>query len=128
MGAAARGAARDLDGVSRRQPGDPNLRDSGRLDGEVSHVECVAQQFLPEQPPAAEEARLHRAHRDAEDLGELGVAQPVHVAEHDRRALIRRQLVDRPGDLLVEEGVVELPLRVRLADDLERGAAVCILR
>ena len=81
---------------------------------------------LDEPDPRAHEQRLHRLQRDAERLGELGVAQAVHLAHEQRRALLLGQPAD-VGDqaaqvvaaLRVDRRVVQRPARG--LEEVDRG-------
>ena len=43
------------------------------------------------------DAPLDRCHADTEDFGDLVIGQSLKLAQHERRALLRRQLQDRGG-------------------------------
>ena len=93
---------------------DLDARGVARLDG------------LDEPDPCAHEQRLHRLQRDAERLGELRVAQAVHLAHEQRRALLLGQPAD-VGDqaaqvvaaLGVGRRVVQRPARG--LEEVDRG-------
>src|SRR5438874_5706356 len=81
-----------------------------------------ARQRFPRSPQVAagpEEQGLDRRHGDAEHLGDFGVAAILHLAHHDRGALIERQLRERVQDL-VERRLLVIRSS-RLARALERN-------
>src|SRR5581483_7816424 len=59
-----------------------------------------ALELFPQRAPSAEDERLDRAHRDAEHLGDLGVRASLDLAEHDRCALVEREVAERAPDVL----------------------------
>src|SRR5262249_52176233 len=81
-------------------------------------------ELLAQRAARAEDERLHRADRDAEDLGDLLVAAPLELAHHERGALVEGEVAERAADVLgadrvlVDDGLGEL----LLVDDLVRPA------
>ena len=69
-----------------------NLR---RARPQVSHLNRIPHELLLERLASAKEPRLHRAFRDEEDLRHLVVAEPVHIAQHDRCSIVLRERLDR---------------------------------
>ena len=69
-------------------------------------------QLLPQRAPRAEDERLDRAHRDAEHLGDLRVRASLDLAEHDRCALVEREVAERAPDVLCSRRVVVVDERV----------------
>src|SRR5687768_13653538 len=57
-------------------------------------------ELLRQRAPRPEEQRLERAHRRAEDLGDLLVGPPLELAHHQRLALGRRDALQRADELL----------------------------
>ena len=65
-----------------------------------------------EQPAAAVQTAHHGADRHLQDLGDLLVREPFQVRQQHHHAVVRRQLVERPLDVLVQDVLQELLLRV----------------
>ncbi len=53
----------------------------------------IALELLAQRRASTEETRLHRPDRDAQNLGDLVVIQPPHVAKHHDRSLLGVQTV-----------------------------------
>ena len=71
-----------------------------------------ALELFPQRAPSAEDERLDRAHRDAEHLGDLRVRASLDLAEHDRCALVEREVAERAPDVLCSRRVVVVDERV----------------
>jgi hypothetical protein len=65
-----------------------------------------ALELFTERTPGAEDERLHRAHRDAEHLGDLGVRAALDLAQDDGGALVEREVAERAPDVLRPRPVV----------------------
>src|SRR5688572_1655260 len=52
-------------------------------------------ELVTQRLPRAREARLHGADSDAEGVGDFFVAQTVNLTQHDDRALVERQSIER---------------------------------
>src|SRR5688572_17417306 len=59
-------------------------------------------EFVAQRLPRARQARLHGADSNAEGVCNLFVAEAVDLAEHDHRALIERQVVERRPQALCQ--------------------------
>ena len=70
-------------------------------------------ELLGERAARAEEERLERGRRDAEDLGDLGVRATLELAKHDGLTLLRRDLRERGEELADARAVV---VRLRSGD------------
>src|SRR5690606_5658888 len=88
---------------------------------DVSFFDGIPVQLPLEQAPAAEQPALHRAGRDPEHGGDLGVGQPLEVAQHDGVPEVGGQTLDRLEDGRVDHVAEQLALRVVLRGRHEEG-------
>src|SRR5918999_2735816 len=95
---------------------------------EIPHLDRVPHELSLQYPAPPKESRLRGPLGNLENLSDLRVAEPVHVAQNDGRAVVLGERVDRAGDLLVDERVVKMTLRIVFADDLERRPAGVVLQ
>ena len=70
------------------------------MDSWPSRLPLFGLQLRPETGGRAMEARLHRAYRDAEDLGRLAVREAQVVVEHEDRTLIHREAPEAAIELV----------------------------
>ncbi len=66
----------------------------------------LVRELFRERTPRAEEQRLERSRRHAEDLGDLGVRATLELAQDDRLTLLRRDLRKRGEQLADARAVV----------------------
>ena len=69
-----------------------------------------------ELPPGPEQPRLDRADRHVQRLGDLAIAQALHVAQHQHLAELGRQRVHRLEHLLVHDLGEESALGIHVLD------------
>src|SRR5204863_10102223 len=67
--------------------------------------------LLPQGSPRAEEQRLDGADAQLENVRDLRVPAPLQLAQHERRALVERELAERAPDLVRRHDVLELRRR-----------------
>jgi len=86
-------------------------------------------QLFPEGPARAEDERLHRAHRHAENRGDLRVRATLDLAEDDGGTLVERKVAERAADVVrarlvvfLDEGVGDVVVELDLLRPPRRGA------
>src|SRR5437763_11646286 len=82
------------DGVRRS---DTYVRQDVRVAIAASPCRHIVTEPLSEKQPGAVYARLHVRDADAQGLADLATRQPFDIVQDERRAIRRRQLVDRRG-------------------------------